>query len=211
MCAVPLSAWLLCDADMDGALIAAAVAAIICPLSVLRARRKVQGTMPVGIVSRIGRPGSRHIVRIRGMFARGEGTWNPAKPFEPRHYLYGPGVATYWLDDQQQVNLDWRPKRGSPQRFVGPIPAQSMQPKARNPRSRRVAALIWSTYLIFATGGFVLGLELATGSTQHRLVIGLFSAIAAYFAAYVVMLALLATNRARLVRWLAAGRPNDEP
>ena len=162
------------------------------------AKRRTDARIPRGIVRRVSKPGARHVVRLRGLMAGVAGTWNPAKPFGPRNWLYGPGEGTYWMGDDGLVHLDWRPRRGPVQHLVGPVPEAADPNAPGHRRIRRIRRAVLTVYAVFAVGGFAWGYGASSGAASHRVAIAVFGAFMAYVVAYFVMLTVLAIARRRL-------------
>jgi hypothetical protein len=162
------------------------------------ARRRTNARIPRGIVRRISKPGTRHVVRLRGLMAGVAGTWNPAKPWGPRNWLYGPGEGTYWMGEDASVHLDWRPRRGEAQHLVGPVPESAGPNALGHRRIRRIRRVVLTLYAVCAIGGFAWGYAASSGAASHRVAIVTFGAFMAYVVAYFVMLTALAIARRRL-------------
>jgi hypothetical protein len=165
---------------------------------VIYAKRRTDAKIPRDIVRRISKPGTRHVVRLRGLMAGATGTWNPAKPWGTRNWLYGPGEATYWMGDDGLVHLDWRPQRGEAQQLVGPVPPAADPNAPGRQRMRRVRRLLLTVYAAFAVGGFAWGYASSAGPASHRSAVAAFCAFVAYVLAYFAMLSVLAIARHRL-------------
>src|SRR3954453_11381786 len=115
------------------ALIIAGITVVALAGAFVFAERAVNATTPQGIVPRLKRTGRPQDVRLRGS---GQ-TWNPAKPWGPRNWLYGPGRGTYWLDDDGQVHLDWARDGRDTEHLVGPVPAVADPTNPSRRRARR--------------------------------------------------------------------------
>jgi hypothetical protein len=79
---------------------------------------------PKGVLRHLSKTGSVHLRHVKGI----EGVWNPSKPFGLDSRLYGPGEATYSLDDAATVTLEFRAKDGQMKRYSGPIPETLIHP-----------------------------------------------------------------------------------
>jgi hypothetical protein len=102
--------------------------------------------------------------------------WNPGSRAGHRTPLFGPGRASYWVDDDHMVQLDWQPKTGIPQHTCGPIPELAIQGTSADRRKRhllRLVVLVYCAYPIIAAIGFVVGYVVSNGPHGHRMVVGL--------------------------------------
>ena len=88
------------------------------------AYRRVRRHFSTWIVRQLRRSGSPLMVEVKPA----ERTWNPG---DPKQQLFGPGRATYTLDDDDVVHLRWQPVQGSEHIWVGPVPALP-SPKIRS-------------------------------------------------------------------------------
>ena len=163
---------------------------------VLRSQRGASGR-PTDVVRYLKKPGAKHTVRHRGAFLSSQGLWNPAKSWRAADRLYGPGEGTYWLDANGQVNLDWRPRNGEPQHFVGAVPAGVDRHSPSRRRARRILQVIAAIYLAGALTGFLLGYALSSGTSGHRAAIGAFGAVGGYFVVYFVASVVIGVVRVR--------------
>lgn len=144
-------------------------------------------TSPRGIASQLRSAGGRHEVRV-GPKRYG---WNPSEPMGRENRLYGPGTATYWLDDADVVHLEFVPTAGTPQQFEGPFPT-GLQLPSENPS---LAALVAAP----ACGviGFLIADIAASGSTAHRLAVGFVFGIVGWVVGSVVQMTVAAVTRTR--------------
>jgi hypothetical protein len=155
--------------------------------------RRGQRRTPAGVVTQLRKhPGERYRVR-ESASQRLSGTWNPGKPFGSGN-IYGYGTGSYWLEGDQ-VHLEWHPKKGSSEHFVGPAP--TVQTVSRSSRALRGLIAALGIYLAAAVVGFLLAYELSSGSSTYRSGIGAFGAMAGYLAAYVVAIVVVAVVRSR--------------
>jgi len=125
------------------------------------------------------------------------GVWNPAKPYDTFNAIYGPGVATYRIDEAQIVHLHFRPKgKGDEVEVSGPIPEALFHKSANQRRQERFLVV----YLVGLVVVFALTFLLSSGTTATRLVRGGVAALIAMVALVIVvrvLLVLLSTSAIR--------------
>jgi hypothetical protein len=169
------------------------VAVIVVPemtLLVHRGRRRT----PWGIARRLQVPGDTHTVVVRWFDYAA--LWNPGRPLGRTNVNFGgPGTAVYRMLPDETVSLDWTPRHGTPQHYVGPVP-----PRLRRgwvtPQVRRMLVALPGTYLLFAAAGAVLG-WLAAGPT-NRAGSSFGGGVLGFAAAYLLLLALRPVLKRRL-------------
>lgn len=155
--------------------------------------RTVASTSPRGIGAALRRSGV-HVVRVPA-----DGfTWNPSLPPGTANRIYGPGTATYRSTVGGNVQLDYVDGTGREGSWSGPLPAEFAEP---------VRAEI-SSYIfakpVLAGFGFLLGLLLAEGGTEHRLLVAVSWALAGWVLAAIVVMTISMVTRTRA---FAAQRP----
>jgi hypothetical protein len=125
-------------------------------------------------------------------------TWNPAQPPGPHNRLYGPGIATYRSTADGQVALDYVESTGRTGRWLGPLPAEFAEP-GRSTRTRHSGAKP-----VAAAVGFLVGLLITSGATEHALLVAVSLALAGWILAGV---AVMTTSMVTRTRAFAAQRP----
>lgn len=156
---------------------------------------------PQVTVRRISSPGLRHRVRVN-RFDIG-GAWDPSGNWNTNTWsignsmpvVNGPGIAVYWLDDDRQVHLDWSPDDGKPRTLVGPVPAILEPTSPERQRKAHVlrVGLLW--YALMTVAGLEVGYRFATG--PHRPLIAVFSGLAGYGLAYLIVMSAVVVTHAR--------------
>jgi hypothetical protein len=114
------------------------------------------------------RPTKRVRVKVRRIM----GAWDPS---DSRHIwngdLKGPGVATYSLDDEGVVTVEFRPKSGLEERKSGSIPVRfAGKPPSR--KSQLIRRFYWA-YVSSLFVGCTLGYLLAHGAIIDRVLGGI--------------------------------------
>jgi hypothetical protein len=169
--------------------------------------RRVSGVLAPGIMRRLQHsPGVRYSVHLRSY----DRPWNPASTNGRLSGAFGPGQATYWLDDDGLVHLDWKPTSGMAQHATGPIPAVAIPgTPAYNKHRRFVRTVITGvcTYPALAVGGFIAGYFLSSGASSHRSTVGATCAVAAFFGGWFVGRITVLVWRIRLRR--TGGEPHN--
>jgi hypothetical protein len=135
---------------------------------------RVDRTSPRGIVRRLTSPGTRHSVR----FGANRFAWNPALPLDRKNRVYGPAVATYWLDQQNNIQMDFVPSYGQAVHFSGPFPTALPAPAD----APSLAALIAKPALGLLA--FLVIFAHTNGSLDHRLGIGFAVGVGGWFVAW---------------------------
>jgi hypothetical protein len=165
----------------------AACIALIWLFVRLRIRKtKVRGVVP--LLRATGKP-----VHFRTTILDfSTGVWNPARPDRLGYGIYALGRGTYWLDDDDLVHLDWRPRKGPARSFVTahPVPPAAQRASSDRPdHSRREVLTVAVTYLFGVVAGFLIADWLSTGSSSHRAAVGLFGGLVGFVGAYGALLA----------------------
>jgi hypothetical protein len=143
--------------------------------------------------------GARCSVRLR----TSDQLWNPASRPGERPVIMGPGQASYWLDEQGLVHLNWEPTKSAAQHFTGPVPDVAIPGTAAYARRRqllRTIVIVLCGYPAAAAAGFVAGYLLTTGPDHHRAAVGGSGAIGAFLAAWLIGRVTLLVWRRRLRR-----------
>jgi hypothetical protein len=125
-------------------------------------------------------------------------SWSPTMPHHISYGLNGPGVASYWLDEDGLVHGEFQPKVGATQYHRGPIPTWIDTPPKRHPLARRIML----GYLAFLGVGFIIGYVCTPASVADHLIHGAIGVIVATFVGRFAMLALgtSATAQARITQ-----------
>jgi hypothetical protein len=131
---------------------------------------------PDGILDRLRRHG-RHKVRVPA----GRFTWNPALPRGSANRVFGPGWATYRLDDDGMVHLHFAPAEGSSEDWVGP------RPEGTTDRPTSAVRGLVLVYPASALVGFLLGYFVVAHQAADRVRGGLWYALVGWFAAWCVL------------------------
>ncbi len=139
--------------------------------------RNAFASTPKGVLRHLGKTGSVHLKHVKSI----EGIWNPSKPLGQDNRIFGPGEATYSLDDFATVTLEFRMRNGPLKRYSGPIPESLIHPTEKVLRARKLLRYVLIGYVAIMIVGFVIGYAVGGGSALHRLIaggIGLLIAIA---------------------------------
>jgi hypothetical protein len=161
--------------------------------------RRVGGVMAPGIMRRLqtSTAGTRYSVHLRSL----DRPWNPASGNGRLSGAFGPGQATYWLDDDALVHLEWDPTTGLPQRTTGPIPDVAIPGTPTYNKHRRFVRTVIAAvcaYPALAIGGFVAGYVLSSGADSHRSTVGAACAVAAFFAGWLIARVIVVVWRFRV-------------
>jgi hypothetical protein len=161
--------------------------------------RNTFASTPKGVLRHLTRTGSVHLKHVKGI----EGVWNPAKPLGPDNQVFGPGEATYSLDDSGTVHLEFRDGSGTMLRYSGPIPDALIHPTQDALRARSLLRYVLVGYVALMVVGFVVGYAAAGGSTLHRLVAG---AVGLFIVMALVWFVTLLLRVGQSVRSLVRGK-----
>jgi hypothetical protein len=173
------SGWLSHDEAMWSALLGTVLVLFFLVRAVgTIARWRADLTSPDGIARRVTSGSRRHVVR----FAANRFTWNPALPVGKDNRLYGPGTATYTLDEHGVVQLDVTPVQGEVRHYSGPLP-EGLQ-RADSAPSLGAALLAPAVAIV----GFVVGYMVIAGDGDNHFAAGAWLAIAAWVAASVILM-----------------------
>ncbi len=136
------------------------------------------------------------------------GVWNPAKPLGRSNPVWGPGRATYWLDQGDAVHLRFDPRWGKAMELSGRVPESLPTEAPAQQHQRQLVHRIILGYCAFLILGLVLGYFVGRGSTAAHLVgavVGLLVAMAvAWFVGHVLQIGAA-------VRKVAARQATDQP
>lgn len=130
--------------------------------------RNAFASTPKGVLRHLGKTGSVHLKHVKSI----EGIWNPSKPPGRDNRLFGPGEATYSLDDPATVTLEFRVRNGQLKRYTGPIPETLIYPTEKVLRARKLLRYVLLGYIAIMIVGFVIGYAVVGGSALHRLIAG---------------------------------------
>jgi hypothetical protein len=148
--------------------------------------QNVFASTPKGVLRHLRKTGS---VRLRHVKTT-DGIWNPSRPLGLDNRLYGPGEATYSLDDPATVTLEFRAKDGQVTRYSGPIPETIIHPSEKVERARNLFRWVLVGYFAIVLIGFGIGWVVGGGSPLHRLIAGVIGMLIAmalmWFAALVI-------------------------
>jgi hypothetical protein len=167
--------------------------------AVVVAARRVGGHTAAGIMRRLTPAGAHFSVHLR----TSDQLWNPAKRPGEHPVIMGPGQASYWLDEQGLVHLNWEPTNRAAQHFTGPVPDVAIRGTAAYVRRRqllRTIVIVVCAYPAAAAAGFSAGYLLTTGREHHRAAVGGSCAIGAFLAAWPIGRVTLLVWRRRLRR-----------
>jgi hypothetical protein len=149
---------------------------------------------PKGVLRHLRKAGA-HRTRIRAW----EGIWNPAKPPGIDNRIFGPGEATYWLDESEIVHLEFR-NGDRRDEYTGPIPASLFHPTELDLHARKRLRSMLLGLVALMVIGCVVGAIVSGGSALHRLLgawIGLLASLT------LMWLVLLVTRVAHALQSLA--------
>ena len=141
---------------------------------------------PKGVLRHLGKTARVHLKHVRSF----EGIWNPSKPLGQDNRLFGPGEATYSIDDHGTVTLEFRVKNGLWKSYTGPVPEMFIHPSKKVVRARKIFRYVLLGYLAVIIVGFMIGYAVAGGTAVHRLIAGGIGALIAMALLWFVVLVL---------------------
>ena len=153
--------------------------------AVVVAARRVGGHTAAGVMRRLTPTGAHYSVHLRTY----DQLWNPASRPCKHPVIQGPGQASYWLDEQGLVHLNWEPTKRAAQHFTGPVPEVAIPGTAAYARRRqllRTIVIVLCAYPAAAAAGFAAGYLLTTGPDHHRAAVGGSCAIGGFLAAWLI-------------------------
>jgi hypothetical protein len=175
---------------MNGVVVLVLICVVGSVGSIVWGFQRAQRHSPSGVIACLRRrDGRRYRVRTSAS-QRLTGTWNPAKPYGAGN-LFGYGTGSYWMQGDQ-VHLEWHPKKGTSEHFVGPVPTE--RAGVHGNRVRGILGAL-GIYVAFAVAGFALAYQLSSGTSGHRAGLGAFGAIVGYFAAYFTAIVVIVTKQ----------------
>lgn len=130
--------------------------------------RNAFASTPKGVVRQLSKTGSVHLKHVKSI----EGIWNPSRPLGQDNRVFGPGEATYSLNDSASVTLEFREPSGQSRRYSGPVPETLIHPTREVLRRRKLLRYVLVGYVAVMIVGFVIGYAVVGGSALHRLIAG---------------------------------------